>query len=59
MFVYVACLLSYFVVLIAKIYGGYIGDVKPVAHMIGKEREPTDKSELISASTLCILIYIY
>ena len=25
-----------------KIYGGYIGDVKPVAHMIGKEREPAD-----------------
>lgn len=27
---------------IAKIYGGYIGDVKPVAHMIGEMREPSE-----------------
>lgn len=31
----------------AKIYGGYIGDVKPVAHMIGEEREPTETKEAL------------
>ena len=56
-YVCVACFWSYIVVLIGKIYGGYIGDVKPVAHMIGKKREPADTREFISTSILCILIY--
>jgi len=56
-YVCVACFWSYIVVLIGKIYGGYIGDVKPVAHMIGEKREPTDTREFISTSILCILIY--